>query len=479
MAFNSPVFLFLFLPLTVLIHYIVPRKARNLLLLAASVFFYLWSDAGSIWIFAFSISANYAFGFVLENSRTEKSAKVLLAAAATFNAALLLYYKFHNPILKVIARKILGQHDFTPGEFHLPLGISFFTLAAMAYLIDIYRKETGAERNPVRFGLYMSHFSKVVAGPIVRYRDVSTELGTRGVSLEDFSSGIRRFAVGLAKKVLVATPVSLFVSAAFKGTGGLDMPTAWLGLVCYTIEIYFDFSGYSDMAIGIGRMFGFRFMENFEYPYISQSIREFWRRWHISLSTWLRDYLYIPLGGSRVSSHRTSLNIILVFLLCGLWHGGEWRYIVWGLYHGVFLALERGPAGRFLEGAWKPLRHLYAILVIMIGWVFFRAENLSIAMRYLRAMFSFSMHSFDYYYMSFFSSQMLLALMVGVVGSAPLAVLGERFRGWAEAHNNPLLTGLLGPGCSIAVVVFTIFLLAASVMQIAVSTFTPFIYGSF
>jgi alginate O-acetyltransferase complex protein AlgI len=484
MAFNSPVFLFFFLPLTVLFYSLAPQRSKNLLLVAASVFFYMWSDADSIWVFTFSILANYVFGLALESARTEKSEKVLLGSALTFNVAFLFYYKFHVQFLKFIVTKgiapgMLDPSGFDHGGFHLPLGISFFTLAAMAYLVDIYRKETGAERNVIDFALYMSHFSKIVAGPIVRYRDMSVELGTRRLSLENFSFGIRRFAVGLAKKVLVSAPVSQFASETFNGAHGLDMPTAWLGIVCYTIQIYFDFSGYSDMAIGIGRMFGFTFMENFKYPYISQSIREFWRRWHISLSTWLRDYLYIPLGGSRRSRHRTSFNVIVVFLLCGLWHGAEWHYIIWGGYHGFFLALERGLAGRYLEGLWRPLRHLYAILVVMIGWIFFRAENFNVAMRYLRAMFSFSTHSFDYYRMSFFNSQLLLALIVGVVGSAPLPALGELLRGWVEARNDRLLVRFFEPCYSIAIVGFTIFLLAVSVMQIAVSTFSPFIYGKF
>ena len=485
MSFSSPVFLFIFLPVTVLIYQLAPRKAKNFLLLAASVIFYLWGDAGSIWVLAFSTLANYALGLTLQSARTEKSRVMLLAAAVTFNVALLLYYKrFYNPVLKFIVAKcvalgILGPNVFDPAGIHFPLGVSFFTLAAVAYHVDIYAKKTGPERNMIDFGLYMSHFSKIVAGPIVRYADMSVELAARVITLESFSYGVRRFAVGLAKKVLVATPASQFADAAFKGVIELDMPTAWLGIVCYTIQIYFDFSGYSDMAIGIGRMFGFTFMENFNYPYISRSIREFWRRWHISLSTWLRDYLYIPLGGSRISNHRTSFNIILVFLLCGLWHGTQWHYIIWGGYHGVFLAFERGPAGRALAVAWKPLRHLYAILVVMIGWVFFRAENLHVAMSYLWAMCSFSLHSFDRYYMSFVSSQLLLALIVGVVGSAPLPALEERLRGWVAVRNNRLLTSLFELNCSIAVVVFTIFLLVASVMQIAVSTFTPFIYGKF
>lgn len=485
MSFSSPVFLFIFLPLTILIYQLTPRKAKNFLLLAASVFFYLWGDAGSLWVLAFSTLANYALGLTLQNARTEKSRKMFLTAAATFNVALLFYYKrLFNPVLKFIVAKcaalgIFGPDVFNPACIPFPLGVSFFTLAAIAYHVDIYRNKTVAERNAIDFGLYMSHFAKIVAGPIVRYTDISAELGARVITLESFSYGVRRFAVGLAKKVLVATPASQFANEAFKGVSGLDMPTAWLGIVCYTIQIYFDFSGYSDMAIGIGHMFGFTFMENFNYPYISRSIREFWRRWHISLSTWLRDYLYIPLGGSRVSNHRTRFNIIVVFLLCGLWHGTQWHYIIWGGYYGIFLALERGPAGRVLEGAWKPLRHLYAILVVMIGWVFFRAENLHVAMSYLWAMCSFSLHSFDYYYMSFVSSQLLLALIVGVVGSAPLPALGKRLRGWVEAQDNRRLTGIFELNFSIAVVVFTVFLLVASVMQIAVSTFTPFIYGKF
>jgi alginate O-acetyltransferase complex protein AlgI len=480
LAFNSPVFLFLFLPLIFVLYYAVPKKSKNLLLLAASILFYAWADAYSLRVLIFSIAVNYAFGLIIERTRAPKLGAAVLGLVLSVNIALLLFYKYSKfAIVNLGSFGIVNPDHFDFTGWRLPLGISFFTFAAIAYQVDIYRKKVRAEKNLIDYGLFLSHFAKLVAGPIVRYGDMAEELKKRHPKLENLEAGVRRFVVGLAKKVLVANPAALFVDALFNDVRGLDMPTAWLGIVFYTIQIYFDFSGYTDMAIGLGRMFGFEFMENFNYPYISRSIQEFWRRWHISLSTWFRDYLYIPLGGNRVSKPRIYCNLVLVFLLCGLWHGASWNYIVWGGYHGVFLAAERAGLGGAIERLWKPLRHLYAVVVIMIGWVFFRADDLPQALQYLRVMFSFSCKSIEYYNMTFLNKQLLLVLIVGIVASTPVVTLLKRLQERIGAGDHGSVRSFWYINWSILTTAVMLFLFIASAMQVAITTYTPFIYAKF
>jgi alginate O-acetyltransferase complex protein AlgI len=479
LAFNSPVFLFLFLPLIFALYYPVPKKSKNLLLLAASILFYAWGDAYSLHVLIFSIIINYGFGLIIERIHAPRPGAAVLGLALSVNIALLLFYKYSKfAIVNLASLGIVNPDRFDFTGWRLPLGISFFTFAAIAYQVDIYRKKVRAEKNLIDFGLFLSHFAKLIAGPIVRYGDMADKLRTRHPKVEDLAAGVQRFVIGLAKKVLVANPAALFVDAVFNDVRSMDMPTAWLGIVFYTIQIYFDFSGYSDMAIGLGRMFGFEFMENFNYPYISQSIQEFWRRWHISLSTWFRDYLYIPLGGNRVSKGRVYFNLVLVFLLCGLWHGASWNYIVWGGYHGTFLAGERA-VGRAIESLWKPLRHIYALLVVMVGWVFFRADDLPQALQYRRAMFSFSCKSFEYYNMTFLNKQLLLVLIVGIIGSTPAATLVNRLRQRIEIRGAGSLPSFSYLNWSILTTAFMVFLFIASAMQVAITTYTPFIYAKF
>jgi alginate O-acetyltransferase complex protein AlgI len=480
MVFNSPVFLFLFLPVSLALHAVMPSKGRNALLLALSLFFYAWGDGASLWILVGSILFNYCLGLVIERSRTQATSKFALALAVGFNLGLLVVYKY----LGFVASNLvdMGIVHSIPSSFaglQLPMGISFFTFAAIAYQVDVYREMHRAEKSLLTFGLFLSHFAKIVAGPIVRYRSRSGDFRASPVSLEGFSEGISRFVIGLGKKVLIANPAAAFADEVFVRADSLDTPSAWLGLVCYTIQIYFDFSGYSDMAIGLGRMFGFQFMENFNYPYLSRSIQGFWRRWHISLSTWFRDYLYIPLGGNRISEARTYCNLVVVFLLCGLWHGASWNFIVWGGYHGAFLAVERAGLSRIMERAWPPLRHLYALLVIMIGWVFFRADNLTHALAYLRAMFSISYDAFDYFSMSLLNKQLLTVIVAGIVGSMPVATLWEKLRERVAAHSNGLGGSFYSRACSLCTVAFLLFVLTASAMMLATTTYNPFIYAKF
>ena len=480
MALSSPVFLFLFLPVLLSLHAVMPGRGKNILLLCASLFFYAWGDAHSLQVLGLSILGNYVFGLLLGRLTAPAQRKAFLAGAVCANLLLLVYYKYLLFIVSNLAAlHLVSAQNLDFSRWHLPLGLSFFTFGAVSYLVDLYRSKTAPERSLVDLALYMALFPKIVAGPIVRYSELAQELKSRRIPFESFGQGAQRFVIGLGKKVLIANSAAVMADEIFQAQGTLDMPTAWLGILCYTLQIYFDFSGYSDMAIGLARMFGFTFGENFNYPYVSQSIQEFWRRWHISLSLWFRDYLYIPLGGNRGSSARIYFNLLAVFFLCGLWHGAGWNFIVWGLYHGAFLALERAGLGRVLEGLWRPVRHFYVVLVVMVGWVFFRSDNLSQALQYIQALFSFTWEGFDYFYMTFFSRQLFGTLCLGVVGSLPvpriLELLHQRLQGREGGRS---LQGY-GVHATLALVVFLLLVFVASAMQMAVSTYSPFIYTKF
>ncbi len=480
MGLDSPVFLFLFLPTALVLFHAMPERGRSPLLLGLSLIFCAWGDTYSLWVLLGSIVFNYGFGLVIENTEPGRSRKITLALAVGANISLLVYYKYLKFAIENISRLgLTASIHFDFADWHLPLGISFFTFSAIAYQVDIYRENCHAEKNPVTFAVYLAHFGKIIAGPIVRFRDSRGRFRTRRVTLQDFSEGAMRFVLGLGKKALVANPAAAFADEVFSRAAELDMPTAWLGLLCYTIQIYFDFSGYSDMAIGVGRMVGFNFPENFNYPYISQSIQEFWRRWHMSLSTWFRDYLYIPLGGNRISKARTYVNLVLVFVLCGLWHGASWSFVVWGTYHGCFLAAERAGLDRLLNRVGRPVRHLYAMVVIMVGWVFFRADTLTQAIQYCRAMFTFSTATYDYIAMAFLNKQVWAVVVAGVVGSMPIPGLFGAMRERLEEIGDIRLLSFFDFNCTIGSVAFFLIVLIASLMALAANTYSPFIYARF
>lgn len=399
MVFSSNIFLFLFLPLTLALYFLPLEKMgfakyKNYLLLTISLIFYSWGEACYIWLLGLSILGNYYFGRAI--SYQNKARQIKLFFALVFNLALLLYFKYANFLaenLGYFVHFIFPQSQFLIAKTllpeRLPIGISFFTFHAISYLIDIYRNKCRAQKNLLELALYIAFFPQLIAGPIVRYNMIEKYLQDRRYSIAATSYGIRRFIIGFGKKVIIANPLGEVADAIFSTQlDGLSSLMAWVGILCYTMQIYFDFSGYSDMAIGLARIFGFKFPENFNYPYISKSIKEFWRRWHMSLSAWFRDYVYIPLGGNKVGLVRQYFNLILVFFLCGLWHGASWNYVVWGLFHGFFLVFERIKIGKsFLEILPNFLRHFYVIFVVMIGWVFFRSPDLSYAMGYLDLMF--------------------------------------------------------------------------------------------
>jgi len=474
LVFSSVIFLFLFLPVTLAVYLVLPRVFRNPWLLLASLFFYAWGEPFYVLVMLFSVSLNYAFGLLVDARRGRAGQRAMLGVAVVANLGLLGHYKYANFIVEnvnhFLSRLGFASIEMTP--VHLPIGISFLTFHAMSYVIDIYRKDAPVQRNPIHLALYLALFPQLIAGPIIRYHDVAAQLLYRTITRETFAYGVRRFIVGLSKKVLVANTLAVPADAIFAlEPNELAPGVAWLGIVCYTLQIYFDFSGYSDMAIGLGKMFGFTFMENFNYPYISQSIREFWRRWHISLSAWFRDYLYIPIGGNRGSGLRTYFNLVAVFFLCGLWHGASWTFVVWGLFHGLFLVIERSWAGPKLEAMWRPLRHAYVLLVVMIGWVFFRAETFGFAWAYLRAMAGFPLYGpVTHVVELYLNTQVLLALSVGLAGMTPILTMLARLRPERGPGNAAFAVGELA-GCA------ALFILCAAFLS--AQTHNPFIYYRF
>jgi alginate O-acetyltransferase complex protein AlgI len=447
-VFSSLQFLFLFLPGTLVLNFLIflnPKlgtvksriKISNFCLLCVSLLFYFIGEKVWVLLLFSSILFNYFCALVIKKGIEQKKSSIKkfgLGVSILSNLSVLFYFKYSaffieniNIIISILNRPYLELIDFYPVA--LPLGISFYTFQIMSYNIDVYRGQTQATRSFINFACYVTMFSQLVAGPIVRYSDVYKHLTNRFINSSMFFDGFRRFVWGLSKKVLISNTLSIPVEKIFSlPEGQLTFATAWLGAILYSLQIYYDFSGYSDMAIGMGSIFGFQFPENFNYPYISKSIQDFWRRWHISLSTWFRDYLYIPLGGNRISARRTYLNLLIVFFLCGFWHGASWTFIVWGLYHGIFLIFERIGPGRFFEKNNSIIGYLYALPVIVIGWVIFRTENFSQTFYYLSAMTGFSQHVIKtpVEMSMFLTTDTLIASISGVLFSMPVYPLIEK-----------------------------------------------------
>ena len=381
MVFSGAVFLYAFLPLTLAVYALAPQRGRNAVLLIASLLFYAFGEPVYVFLLLLSSVSDWALSLCIERRRGTRTAKLALAVSVLLNLGLLGFFKYADFFLTTV-NGLFGLSLPLTGV-RLPLGISFYTFQTMSYTIDVYRGHVRPQRNLATFATFVCLFPQLIAGPIVRYSDIEAELHTRRFCLEDIGTGARRFTVGLGKKVLLANVLGELVSSA----GNATVLGAWLGAVGYLLQIYFDFSGYSDMAIGLGKMFGFEFLENFNYPYISKTITEFWRRWHMSLSTWFREYVYIPLGGNRVSTARHILNLLIVWSLTGLWHGASWNFVTWGLYYGILLIIEKYFLGKYIEKLPSAAQHIYAMLIVMIGWVFFSCEDLSSALDYLKVLF--------------------------------------------------------------------------------------------
>ena len=483
MVFSSPLFLFLFLPAVLGIYYalkvVTPSTNRfvNIWLLLASVFFYVWGAPKTVYLLVFAAGVVFDFYIALAIATHKRSAsgagraKMLLWIATGINLALLAYYKYANFFVEEVG-KAVGTAEWTWQLVILPIGISFIVFHKISYLVDVYRLKVEPRRSLAEFVLYLLFFPQLIAGPIVRYHTIAAQITERVHSLDLMFHGMWRFTVGLAKKVLIANQLGLVADTIFsQPVTALDPTLAWIGIICYTLQIYFDFSGYTDMAIGIGMMFGFRLPENFNRPYTSRSITEFWRRWHISLSLFFRDYVYIPLGGNHLSLGRTLMNLWVVFLLCGLWHGAKWTFIFWGAYFGLWLTLERLFLLRLLERVPASVATAYAFFVVLVGWVFFRSPDLTYAFGFLGRMFNVqttitNVIPYDLVVDYGLYPKVILCACVGLLISFfPDSIL--------KKIHIPEGTALLLRGIG------TMLLLGYSVINLATGTFNPFLYFQF
>ncbi|MFC7678828.1 MBOAT family O-acyltransferase [Paenibacillus sp. GCM10028914] len=461
MLFSSLLFLFVFLPLVLALYYISPWRIKNLILFISSLIFYAWGEPVYIVIMLISTITDYSFGLLL--SRPGLSAvqrKWIVVSSIIVNLGLLSYFKYADFLIGNV-NELLGT-NIPLTELPLPIGISFYTFQSMSYIIDVYRGTAKAQRNWIDFGTFVALFPQLVAGPIIQYNSIAEQLRKRSMNMEKFAEGVRRFTIGLAKKVLLANNIGLLWDTISKSDpGSLPMLTAWLGIVAFAFQIYFDFSGYSDMAIGLGLMFGFQFNENFNKPYIAQSITDFWRRWHISLSSWFRDYVYIPLGGNRRGLGIQVRNILVVWMLTGIWHGASWNFLLWGLYFGVILIFEKWFGLRLLSRLPRFVRHMYAIFLILIGWVLFAFDQLPVVWSYLQALFGFNHQPLldnTTVYLMYTNAILILVL---IMASIPRKQLMK--------HESRHLLSLIGYGV----------LFFLSVAYLVDATFNPFLYFRF
>ena len=467
MLFSSMIFVYAFLPLVAGLYWLSPRALRNAVLLAASILFYAWGEPIYVVVMLVTILVNYCGALLLGGVR--RGRRLVVAGTIMLNLSLLVYFKYFN-FLVDICNSAFGT-GFDSIKVVMPIGISFYTFQSLSYVVDVYRGEVAVQRNIAKLALYVSFFPQLVAGPIVKYHDIAHEIDRRTVGLDDMLYGIRRFVVGLAKKMLLANTLGAVADKVFAQSPTSTHPaTAWIGALAYAFQIFYDFSGYSDMAIGLGRMFGFHFLENFNYPYISKSITEFWRRWHVSLSTWFREYLYIPLGGNRAGTARTYVNLLIVFLATGIWHGASWNFVVWGLWHGFFIVLERvtGLHKKTGGAVFAVMRHACTLLVVLFGWVLFRAEDLPSAVVYARNMLGLLPDGFDApnAIPHYVDNTEIFAMFFAIMLSAPVtqgAFLSERL---------PRALGAVRD-----VVLVALFVLAS--IWMASSTYNPFIYFRF
>lgn len=473
MLFSSLTFLFVFLPSVLFIYYISPTRLKNFVLLVFSLMFYAYGEPLSLFIMLFSIFMNYLLGLMVNRYRSDKSkAYVVLTLTIIGNLAVIGYYKYTDFFIQNF--NTLFGASIPLLHIIMPIGISFFTFHGMSYVFDIYRGKGKVQKNPLNVALYISFFPQLVAGPIVRYETVAHHVNKRSVDLHKFTSGVERFILGLSKKVLIANSMGLIADQVFAiPASQLSVLLAWIGILAYTAQIYFDFSGYSDMAIGLGRMFGFEFLENFNYPYVSRSITEFWRRWHISLSSWFRDYLYIPLGGSRVSGLKLLRNILVVWLLTGFWHGAAWNFIAWGLYFAFLLILEKFVIGKYLTKLWKPLQHLYALFFIVLGWLLFRSESLSYAIDYLTAMFGLGVQPIISNQALNYIIEYKFEFIIAIIASMPVyPMLLEKLKGLKSKNLYQLINYYIK-------YIMLIALFGICIMYLINSSFNPFIYFKF
>ncbi len=473
MVFSSLMFLFRFLPAVLLCYYIVPRAARNFVLFLFSLIFYAWGEPVYILLMIVSILISYCGGIAVDSYRQkgrQKAARNAMIVSCVLSLSLLGFFKYADFVIETVDS--LSKAGLQLLNLALPIGISFYTFQTMSYTIDVYREDAKVQKNLISYGTYVVMFPQLIAGPIVRYKTIDTQLRSRKENVSDFAAGAQRFILGLGKKVLLANNAgTLWDSVSAMTVSELPAATAWIGLAAYTLQIYFDFSAYSDMAIGLGRMFGFHFEENFNYPYISKSITEFWRRWHISLSTWFREYVYIPLGGNRVRPARHILNLLIVWLLTGFWHGASWNFVLWGLYYGVILILEKYVIGKWIEKLPAWLQHVYSMLIVMLGWVLFVFDDMGQGLGFLRALFGGFGAGFANRETVFLLLNNIVLLVIAVFGCTRLPkLLAERF------------SSSLRDKTAVLTVVQILVLAAVALLSVAWlvdSSYNPFLYFRF
>lgn len=386
MVFSGIVFLYYFLPAVLMAYFLTPRSKRNIVLFVSSLIFYAWGEPKYVFLMLITITVGYLSGLLIEYSESGKERKIYLVLSIVINLSFLVFFKYTDFLISSV--NTIAKTNIPLLKIALPIGISFYTFQTLSYSIDVYRKDTPAQKSFLNFGTYVSMFPQLVAGPIVRYKDIARELSSRKETFEGAASGITYIVSGLAKKVLIANNIGmLWTDISSLPVNSLSVSESWLGIIAYTFQIYFDFSGYSDIAIGLGKIFGFNFVKNFDYPYTSKTVTEFWRRWHISLGTWFKEYVYIPLGGNRCSKKRLVLNLLIVWGLTGLWHGASLNFIVWGLYYGIILIAEKMFFGKYLRILPDYAKRLYTLFLVVIGWVFFSAPDIKNALSYISAMF--------------------------------------------------------------------------------------------
>lgn len=467
MLFSSQVFLYFFLPITLIVYYLSPKKFRNFILLIASLIFYAWGEPVYILIMLFSTVFDYINGLLIDKFQKKnqhKYAKIVLIISVVGNLAILGFFKYSDFLISNI--NSLFNLNLSLLAIALPIGISFYTFQTMSYTIDVYKQNVKAQKNFISFATYVTLFPQLIAGPIVKYRDVSESLENRKENITDFSEGIKCFIIGLFKKVMIANNVGfIWESIHSLPYSEISLSLAWIGAICYSLQIYYDFSGYSDMAIGLGKMFGFHFLENFNYPYIAKSITDFWRRWHISLSSWFKEYVYIPLGGSRKTIARTVINLLIVWFLTGLWHGASWNFVVWGLYFGVLLIIEKFVLKKVLDKMPSFIRHLYTLFFVIISWVIFACPTLEDGLNYISIMFNFNNEIISPS-VSYLISTHFVLFIIAIIGCTPI------FKKIKEKLKNNKIFMIIE-------IIICLVLFFISLSFLVGSTYNPFLYFRF
>lgn len=463
MVFSSFTFLFMFLPIVLFFYFIIRnRKWRNTILCLFSLLFYAWGEPKYIVLMMFSIFFNYIAAIMIDKY---KKKKLFLIIAICVNILALVVFKYTGFLVgnlnNIFHLSIKNPHII------LPIGISFYTFQILSYVIDVYKKEVPVQRNIIKLATYISLFPQLIAGPIVRYQTIADEIDNRKENIELFVSGLRRFIIGLGKKVIIANKMAIIADLLYGDIYSLGMASLWLAAISYTMQIYFDFSGYSDMAIGLGKMFGFHFLENFNYPYIANSITDFWRRWHISLSSFFKDYVYIPLGGNRCSKLKHIRNILIVWLLTGLWHGASWNFVIWGLYYGILLLLEKYVLKKLIDKLPKVFKHIYTLFLVIIGWVIFRVENFKDLLYALKNMFSFKSSSLIKFLLN--NTEILYSMMFILIAIFACIPIYKKIT--EKIKDNKLLT-IINDG-----LLYIIYII--SIINLIASTYNPFIYFRF